>query len=314
MLNCDDINDEYTKRRVIPTCGIEATYGGRKINFDRYNIHPIGTCNGLILLVCGDNDDDDGVAIPIIWNPCVRKFLVLPSPSASPYKHGFTIFDLRYDPHSNDYKILQLVVPRFGDHHMPCTFQVFSLLRGSWKSLNVPADFKPFISNPSSVEISGVLHWISGKHYHQINEDTVIVTFNMSSDIFGEMKIPQVLKTDLLGDYCVKSRYRESLALLFRKGSQIKDYYELWVMKEYGLAESWTKLSTIYIPHSLTKVSIYFRNSGQLVLGAHLYGVQSLDPKSKQVKNIVDDRFLLSFMDPFVERLVLLDRYDAFSY
>lgn len=128
------------------------------------------------------------------------------------------------------------------------------------------------------------------------------------------MKIPQVLKTDLLGDYCVKSRYRESLALLFRKGSQIKDYYELWVMKEYGLAESWTKLSTIYIPHSLTKVSIYFRYSGQLVLGAYLYGVQSLDPKSKQVKNIVDDRFLLSFMDPFVERLVLLDRSDAFSY
>lgn len=313
MLYCDDINDEYTKRRVIPTCDIEATYGGRKIKFDQHNIHPIGTCNGLILLVCGTNDDV-GVVTPIIWNPCVRKFLVLPSPSVSPYKHRFMIFDLGYDPHGNDYKIFQLVVPRYGDYHMPCTFQVFSLLRGSWKNLNAPADFKPFYTDLSAVEISGTWHWISGEHYNQTNEDTVIVTFNMSSELFGKMNIPQALKTDSLRDYCVQSKYRESLALLFRRGSQIKGYYELWVMKEYGLAESWTKLSTIHIPHSLSKVSIYFRNSGELVLGVYRYGVQSLDPKSKQVKNIVDDRFLLSFMDPFVERLVLLDRSDAFSY
>ncbi|PRQ52795.1 putative F-box domain-containing protein [Rosa chinensis] len=203
MLDCDDINDEYTKRCVIPTSDIKAVspiYEGREINVDQQNFYPVGTCNGLIGLVC--HDMKKPISIPIIWNPCVRKFLVLPSPSFSPYKVAFFLYELGYDSHNNDIKLVQIVVPKFQDDQTPCTFQVFSLLRGSWKDLNAPADFKPFPNDLTTVEISGALHWICGKLYTEINESTVIVTFNLSSELFGKMKIPKALKKDSTKKSC----------------------------------------------------------------------------------------------------------------
>ncbi|XP_004301293.1 PREDICTED: F-box/kelch-repeat protein At3g23880-like [Fragaria vesca subsp. vesca] len=115
----------------------------------------VGTCNGLVCLAGATED----ITI-IIWNPTVRKFVILPRPvdifnyDENPRQthHAFG-----HDP--RNYKVLRIVSDR--KEEPAVRVEVYSLARGSWRSLlaaAVPACFKP--ADESSYFINGASHWI----------------------------------------------------------------------------------------------------------------------------------------------------------
>ncbi|RXH84070.1 hypothetical protein DVH24_026969 [Malus domestica] len=87
----------------------------------------------------------------------------------------------------------------------------------------------------------------------------------------------------------------------------------MWIMKEYSVAESWTKLLSACMEGSLTG-PFGVRKSGEVVFRM-LGGVPvSVDPETEQVKDFETDGYRYFFMDSFVESLVLLDQPNAISY
>jgi len=71
----------------------------------------------------------------------------------------------------------------------------------------------------------------------------VIVTFGMEDEAFGEMGMPKSLEGVDNLDFFV-TLVDGLLAFLPCGGAS--EFHSLWVMKKYGVPESWTKLFHIY--------------------------------------------------------------------
>ncbi|XP_004299739.1 PREDICTED: F-box protein CPR30-like [Fragaria vesca subsp. vesca] len=216
-----------------------------------------GTCNGLVCLE-SYNWRIRSCSPAVIWNPSILKIVKFPTPppcfTSTKYlhyrkhqSHGFG-----YDSHSNDYKVLR-VVSLSDDHSDVSRFttvvQVYSLARGSWRSLSasaVPVDLQAGGSERPDF-VNGCLHMLEVRldvyyddHHqeHRKRGGDFIAYFNLTTEVFGEIMIPEALRRD----DCSRSRYEESLALIKDKQYNPNDPAncgcDIWVMKEYGVAES----------------------------------------------------------------------------
>lgn len=104
-------------------------------------------------------------------------------------------------------------------------------------------------------------------------------------------------------------------AFRLQKGSVYICSYRIhmWVMEEFGLAESWTKLLNICL-EATSIMPFGSRKSGEVVFRMCNGELVSVNPKTKQVKKFVTDGCKYQFMDSFVESLVLLEQPNAISY
>ncbi|KAK8503645.1 hypothetical protein V6N12_024817 [Hibiscus sabdariffa] len=86
--------------------------------------------------------------------------------------------------------------------------------------------------------------------------------------------------------------------------------HELWVMKEYGVVESWTELLAFRIQMRGSPFVSGFRKNGEVLLVVDDGELTSLDLNSQQMKpHGVETRTgLLSVEGNYVESLVLLDK------
>ncbi|XP_004301514.1 PREDICTED: F-box protein CPR30-like [Fragaria vesca subsp. vesca] len=242
-----------------------------------------------------------------------------------------------YDAHSNDYKILRVVtdfttnvdcdsvnvvfgVVNFADDdRLITTFvQVYSLASGSWKSLSdsvIPVDLEGGGTGDFAF-VNDTLHKLEARfsedEYYN-DEDMVIRTFNLSTEEFGEMMEPEAL---IQGCSSI-ARYGDTLAFSDNYNNSLRDRgcCDIWVMRQYGVAESWTKFFKIHVDLA----RIYgFKRCADLVLEEKIsFGPSRMilyNPKSNQysVLGTVGHRYY--FMDSFVESLVLLDHCNAVSY
>ncbi|KAL6128917.1 hypothetical protein ACLB2K_072270 [Fragaria x ananassa] len=288
-----------------------------------------GTCNGLVCLESYyDNSCKERLPALMLWNPSVRKIVKLPRLPGwcDPNDYNYKVYRMYeplgfgYDPHANDYKVLKIVILRsdWFSFRYSYVVQVYSLAGGSWRRLD--ASFAPLDLQASGIKrpafINGCLHMLKCRDddMYCCTHDWFIAYFNLGTEVFGEIMIPEALQKQR----CSISRYGDSLAL-------IKDYdtrdpnnrgCEIWVMKEYGVAESWTYLFNVPVVQNDT---YGFRRCGEVVLMEEKDGGQSrmvlFDPKSgNQVKVIGSEDHVYCFMDSFVESsVVLLDHPNAIS-
>ncbi|XP_023761699.1 F-box/kelch-repeat protein At3g06240 [Lactuca sativa] len=203
-------------------------------------IKVIGAVNGLICSF---------YYLPVlhIWNPSLSAMSTLPpysTPSCLPFE---ICFRFGFDPKTNDYKVVKLTSIANYIGTSPYILrewmqvEVYSMRKGSWELIA-----ERFPSHMTMVDDlcdvcadghDGHLHW----HCHCMrgtDTDTpaTIVAFDMGSETFHEMPLP-----DSILEY--KSCY--VLGVLATKLCVMtwdeNDAFEVWVMNEYGVAESWSK-------------------------------------------------------------------------
>uniref|UniRef100_A0A803LLA9 F-box domain-containing protein n=1 Tax=Chenopodium quinoa TaxID=63459 RepID=A0A803LLA9_CHEQI len=206
-----------------------------------------GSCNGLLCLA-------DGIAA-FIWNPATRKYRVLPvSPVEIP---GFkelnrAVYGFGYDKLNDDYKLVR-VIQMFADNSDDHVSEVklYSLKSNSWKKVGEYSN-KYYIGNSNisgGVYLNGCLHWF---YVRKPVSDGVIVL--VAFDI-GTEKIQGVIDGCLM----VRVAYRRVRT-------------DVWIMKEYGVKESWTKLFTVPqreclgVYHSLKPIVYLNKNGSEEVL------------------------------------------------
>ncbi|XP_050382001.1 F-box/kelch-repeat protein At3g23880-like [Argentina anserina] len=195
----------------------------------------VGSCNGLILL---SDDYLTETNTFILWNPSIRKSMTLHKPHI-PDTQYHTGYGFGFDAKRDDYKILQLLYE--GHNSAGLEVAVYSLNSGSWKSSTAaPPKYEIAKTMWSQVFVNDFIHFIG---YSKMGEAycNVVLGFDVSEEVFHEMKLPKDL-TSVVPNM-IMSVTGKTLAVQHYDG--IRKCCNVWVMREYGVVESWTKQFTI---------------------------------------------------------------------
>ncbi|KAK9945747.1 hypothetical protein M0R45_011246 [Rubus argutus] len=289
----------------------------------------LGCCNGL---VCINNIHDRDCAI---WNPSIRRFKRIPFTTIEQPAEAevevmrFPMFGLGYDSTNDDYKIVRVVLFRkSGMADEVCSeVKIYSLKSNSWKKIqNLPSnDLRMYVSPITTLQgaltfLNGALHWLMR---HKLDGNMKrLVSLDLATEQYNEFPCPPVntdrntnLTLHVLGGYlCVCVIPAGDVVYIW--GSRQND---VWIMREYGVAASWTRLYTIEeggpaMPRRFRYCKpLAFSNTGEMVLlenapGQIMFWYDYLQQKRGKQVDMPSPRSRCSFLPAIcVENLHLLD-------
>ncbi|PIN12079.1 hypothetical protein CDL12_15316 [Handroanthus impetiginosus] len=212
-------------------------------------IRIVGSCNGL---VCGVLD----LGNVVLWNPSTRKLKKLPNSGSLRGTH----YGFGYDESNDDYKVVQTYwIDRDPDVY-ETRVEVYSSRTNSWRFVNWPGGY---IFDGPGVFVKGAIHW--KVHYDDDTKNWVVIAQNVTTETCSNLQLPMSANDDdahvMLGvcGGCLSASY------------SYRNYMDIWVMKEYGVKESWSKIVCFpyllmsHLVHARYKVLFVSENGGSLV-------------------------------------------------
>ena len=207
----------------------------------------------------------------------------------------------------------------------PPMAEVYTLSTDSWRQVEIPIQSlnEPGLNGCFSYRFSSTCLFFHGA-LHSIAESAdlkFILAFDVNDEIFREIMLPQNYLDGVATCYFYEhlTVFKGSLAFFAysRAIEEGDDEYQisvLWVMREYCVVESWTKING---PMSWVKSFYGCTNNGELLIETPDDLLVSFDPESLN-KNafgipntLFEDRFSdsewMDYTTNFVESLVLLD-------
>ncbi|XP_076903064.1 F-box protein CPR1-like [Bidens hawaiensis] len=195
----------------------------------------LGSCNGVLCLCTTEPDNEIA-----FWNPVVRKFAKTRLPPAKCLEglgRGICVKGFGYDCRNDDYKVVRLVqYCSLFNELLHSKLEVFSLKSEAWRDVG---DFPYFLRNRFYLNVyaNGCLHWLVSRNGHRrdLNVDVLIAAFDLTTEEVRFVPKPdyhekaEVNLGTLGGCLCMVCNYP-------------KTNVEVWVMKRYGVMDSWNKL------------------------------------------------------------------------
>ena len=139
--------------------------------------------------------------------------------------------------------------------------------------------------------------------------NSFVLSFDLGDEVFCVISVPNGKFN--AGDSVHTSVFGGSLSLLCHDTRKHTVSCSIWVMKEYGVVDSWTKQFTVDLNGGIERV-LGLRENGHILVGAKVgfdWELSSYDPESQQVKNFGIHGGPFHFhVDNFVENLVMLDK------
>uniref|UniRef100_A0A2N9J2A3 F-box associated beta-propeller type 1 domain-containing protein n=1 Tax=Fagus sylvatica TaxID=28930 RepID=A0A2N9J2A3_FAGSY len=265
-----------------------------KIPFSIANASNVCFCNGMFCFA-------EHKTLIYLWNPSIRKFKKLEA-SRFNYPRKVT-FGLAYHSQNNDFKILRIV--SFIYNHIPTepipvVAQIYTLSTDSWRKVDVSV--QSLSGNIIDVGATPCLFFNGALHSIAYTKDhTFILSFDVNDEKFREIMLPQ----DYLDEEFVYSKrlvvFKGALALIafVKEDDDLYDSMEvcyIWVMREYGVVESWTK-KVVQMGNFLHFYGCT-GNGGEFLISKGFDTVQlfSIDPDNQSENNHqASRRFVLEF-------------------
>ncbi|XP_075669772.1 F-box/kelch-repeat protein At3g23880-like [Castanea sativa] len=285
----------------------------------------ICTCiNGIICVGGSFSGGFDGF---FLWNPAIRQYKVVAYPTLH-YPPGLddystdSNFAFGYDHNSNDYKVVRIV--NYGrDYHI--FVHVYTLSTDSWRQkINTDIDLSKitFLSSFDEKYLNGVYYWRciledTDKHGRVLNS-VVILSFHMTSEVFRMLSLPEFRSVPRqIKTFAV---FNECLAFIFyNKRTTMEANLEIWVMRESGVQESWTK-QLVVGPLFGVRYPLGFAKNGELLLLLRdddqtiaLYNIDSQEIKNLQFRDFPNS-FKTSEAIGYVESLVSFEGDNVVQY
>ncbi|XP_050238923.1 F-box protein CPR1-like [Mercurialis annua] len=196
-----------------------------------------GSCNGVVAIY-----NKQGITL---WNPSTNKFKSFPLWVVDILFDGFG-----YDPVSDDYKVI-MVTKLYSEDFL--RVMIYSVKNNSLRRIQDLHSPEPN-SCRDNYEYSGVLvgsflHWIAHPRDEGSSFYNFILAFDLSGETFHEVPLPLPLPKDTRdGDRKVLNMVSE-LGGCLSMSYCFQGYVDIWIMKEYGVEDSWTKLLTVQCGH-----------------------------------------------------------------
>ncbi|XP_059668933.1 F-box/kelch-repeat protein At3g06240-like [Cornus florida] len=294
----------------------------------------VGICNGLICL----SDDHFGYTYTIIiWNPAIRKCVNLPKPRVCFHTYGPYMFALGFgfDSRTNDYKVVRIAYLQhrmgswdtsagvesllFGGgegYIFPPEVEVFALKTGSWKTIeaNVPP-YNMVEYFWSSAFVNGTIHWLVYGKWEGSNQNHrgTIIGFDVGGEVFCELNLPKKLADDNPLNLAI-AVFGDTLSV-FQYDKRVKiEHCSVWVMKQYGVVESWSKQFNVDLHGGALGGALGFRRNGKILLARRNGKVISYDPDNRGSKSLgICGGTDSIYVGTYAESLALLDGVNAAS-
>lgn len=194
----------------------------------------VGSCNGILCIADFSN------SYVLLWNPSIRKCKELPpfeKPPVASDLDMFTTFGFGYDSLTDNYKVVVVVryIIFYSNFNNVCKTEVkvHTLGTGFWKTIE-ECPFGVVSTIHSGKFVSGTVNWLATIDFER-KCPWFIVSFDLGKETYRK-----VLPPDFGGvDVCdlKLSVLRDCLCVILG--------HDIWVMNEYGIQESWTKLFTV---------------------------------------------------------------------
>lgn len=198
------------------------------------NTQAVGSCNGLHCLF--------NIAVDMfLWNPATRKCIKLPPVPTEfrrPLEFGRGSYcGFGYEAVNDDYKVLRILRPddqNFSGYKVT----VYSLKTNSWKRLqNLSSHFG--LVGPWGMFVSGAVHWITVKPLGSESCPSILA-FDVGAENYREVQMPHNI-----GEEMSLGTFAESLCII---EFHLDIHINVWVMKDYGVGNSWCKLFSVGQP------------------------------------------------------------------
>ncbi|KAE7995654.1 hypothetical protein FH972_000428 [Carpinus fangiana] len=289
--------DEITENDVVSTLSYETL---QVLHSQPLPLPPpflvLGSCNGLVCL------HDNYALRVVLWNPATKETKVVPKsnlPHFVPAGHKLVIdgIGFGFDAKTNDYKIITLLSlydpPSRGKMAQS---EVYSLSADSWRKVDTP----PFSISPFCSSVRGLNTYTNGiaslMPYGYGDNWGNLLSFDMSNEVFLKTPLPDDVLLDELSDLVLNEFsdwakifvLNESIALVvlvWDKG-MTEICYDIWLLLEVGVKDSWTKLFSIG-PFTDFKPRLLGFWKNDAVLFEDLDGQMVLyDPSTKEMTNL----------------------------
>ncbi|KAL0008027.1 hypothetical protein SO802_009529 [Lithocarpus litseifolius] len=206
----------------------------------------------------------------------------------------------------------------------PSEIEVYTLSSDSWRRVGI--DFTTngvFFNNNNLLTtplVSGALHWMAVKsEEEEIRNCEMIVSFDVNSEEFRKLAQPHGSIDDNTICRCLASFKGKLAFITYGHSEQLGLQHSIWVMREYGVVESWNKL--FVLAFETPSYCIAFTEYGSLLIFMDSrssvendkFQFLLIDTETRQEKRDPDIQYL-STVAAFMESLVLLDGANVVSY
>ena len=168
-------------------------------------------------------------ASAFLWNPSIRKLNILP-PLKNPLKKFLrTFFSFGYDHFIDNYKVVAISFLIDGKSN---EIKIHTLGTGFWRKIHdCPYSF---VRHSSGVFVSGTVNWLT---YDASNSSPrAIVSLGLEKESYQKLSLP-----DLEMNFRTLRVLKDCLCTF----AIVDMFMDVWVMKEYGNKDSWTKLYNV---------------------------------------------------------------------
>ncbi|XP_062010620.1 F-box/kelch-repeat protein At3g06240-like isoform X1 [Rosa rugosa] len=191
-------------------------------------------------------------------NPVTKESKKLPKTPIwrlpmKPLFRGVSLNGLGFDYSTNVYKVVN------GQHYDDGTvFSVYSLQTDSWRQIDYLFPYKAL--DFDGIVVNGAVHWLVRK---VADRSLVIISFLLAEEEVREIPLPPIPGTcsSQLGVF----RNWLCITLALPRAEIARTNNEFWVMKEYGVTESWTKMQ-VSKPYKELSHSSFWTESHDLML------------------------------------------------
>ncbi|KAI9114984.1 hypothetical protein K1719_013997 [Acacia pycnantha] len=225
------------RKRTVKSCPVASIRDGLAINAvklayplkksNRYDFI-VGSCNGLLCFSVRPSHI-------LVWNPTIRRCKKSPSLGYEKRAGSYIIYGFGYDQSIDNYKVVSIFCyDSDGRGHYKTEVMVYTLGADSWRRiqefpLGIPYD-------EMGKFVSGTLNWVALEISHP-HCSLAVISLDLRKESYAELSQPDygegmiTLTLGVLGD---------CLCILYDYGTRS----DVWIMKDFGVKESWTKLFT----------------------------------------------------------------------
>ncbi|XP_022734824.1 F-box protein CPR30-like [Durio zibethinus] len=230
-----------------------------------------GSCDGLIFVVLGHERI-------FLWNPTIREALELAK--LRPFDPKGTIsYGLGYNSSTDDYKVVRVTAIASNETEV----EVLELKTNIWR--RIQGLQSGIETEAGGIFLHGALHWLASRQTGP-KKIYVIVAFHMVEEKFYELvPIPDNIK-ESKHDLLVLGISGDCLCLFNGCGNET--VLEAWLLKEYGVKSSWTRLFCVHREtlhgHKHWENALCYTKTGKVVIDYDGRELVWYDPKEKTSK------------------------------
>ncbi|XP_050211810.1 F-box protein CPR1-like [Mercurialis annua] len=194
-----------------------------------------GSCNGVVAMY-----NKEGITL---LNPSTNRFKSFPLWIVDILYNGFG-----YDPISDDYKVV-MVTKLFSEEFL--RVMIYSVKNNSLRRIQDLHSPEPnwyrYNYEYSGILVGSFLHWVASPRYDECCSDgsvfyNFILAFDLRDETFREVPLPLPLPRDTRDGDSKELNMVSELGGCLSLSYCFRGYVEIWIMKEYGIEDSWTKL------------------------------------------------------------------------